>query len=144
MCRNIDKDQWIDVMALCHFFSRSTNPHSFTWESPRCFVLLNSAKLVVAKHEFENNARPCSIKHKCACFFLGRFAQRERAVSHTQWKIEQWYKYASTSRTFLSATLCPRAPDLVVLPHAPAIVRDIFQPALCQGWIERPQCLLTL
>lgn len=29
-----------------------------------------------------------------------------------------------------------RAPDLVVLPHAPAIVRYIFQPALCQGWIE--------
>ncbi len=52
---------------------------------------------------------PALLNINVRVFFLGRFAQRERAVSHTQWKIEQWYKYASTSRTFLSATLCPKS-----------------------------------
>lgn len=40
---------------------------------------------------------------------------------------------------FLSATLfAQRAADLVVLAQAPAIVRCIFQAALCQGWMQAP------
>lgn len=101
MCRNIDKDQWTDVMPLAIYLFIYFR--SFTGEPPRCFVVEQRKTWNL---KIMQGLAPLNIN----ALFLGRFSQREWAVNHTQWKIEQRCKDASTSRTFFSVQrFCPKS-----------------------------------
>ncbi len=90
MCRNIDKDQWIDVMPLAIFFpAQQTLFIHLRISKMFCFVEVEQRKTCSCETWILKYCKALLIKHKGVCFFLGRFAQREAlSVTHNE-KIEQ-------------------------------------------------------